>query len=236
MEPSRPQVSVRSGPSLVWIIPLLTALVGGWLVVKTLREQGPEVTISFKTADGIEVGKTRAKYKNLDIGIVERIRFSEDISNVIVTVKFNQGTEEFFRRNTRFWVVRPQLSLRGASGLSTLISGSYIEIEPGKGAPQLHFTGLEEQPVDVVVAALDLPPNGSSALLAAMRRRPEWEAIPVLALADSAEQVQARASQPMGFQDCQAKFDREAMLESVARLASALAPAGTAPVCVGEER
>ncbi|OGT79202.1 MAG: hypothetical protein A3H91_09880 [Gammaproteobacteria bacterium RIFCSPLOWO2_02_FULL_61_13] len=147
MEASRPHVSIRSGPSLVWLIPLLTALVGGWLVVKTLREQGPEVTISFKTAEGMEVGKTRAKYKNLDIGIVERIRFSEDISNVIVTVKFNQGTEEFFRRNTRFWVVRPQLSLRGASGLSTLISGSYIEIEPGKGAPQLHFTGLEEQPV-----------------------------------------------------------------------------------------
>ncbi len=147
MEHARPKVSVHSGPSLVWLIPLLTMLVGGWLVVKTLREQGPEVTISFKTAEGIEVGKTRAKYKNLDIGIVERIRFSEDISNVIVTVKFNEGTEEFFRRNTRFWVVRPQLSLRGASGLSTLISGSYIEIEPGKGAPQLHFTGLEEQPV-----------------------------------------------------------------------------------------
>ncbi|MBI1731213.1 MAG: MCE family protein [Gammaproteobacteria bacterium] len=147
METARPQVSVRSGPSLVWLIPLLTALVGGWLVIKTLREQGPEVTISFKTAEGIEVGKTRIKYKNLDIGIVERIGFSEDLSNVIVTGKFNQGTEEFFRRNTRFWVVRPQLSLRGASGLSTLISGAYIEIEPGKGAPQLHFVGLEEQPV-----------------------------------------------------------------------------------------
>jgi two-component system chemotaxis sensor kinase CheA len=95
---------------------------------------------------------------------------------------------------------------------------------------------LEQQPVDVVVAALDLPPDGSSALLAAMRRRPEWKAIPVLALADSAEQVQARTSKPMDFQDCQVKFDREAMLESVARLASALASAGAAPVPVGEER
>jgi two-component system chemotaxis sensor kinase CheA len=94
--------------------------------------------------------------------------------------------------------------------------------------------GLEQQPVDIVVTAMDLPPNGSSALLAAMRRHPEWEAIPVLALVDSAEQV--RAGQPMGFQDCQAKFDREAMLQSVARLASALASAETAPVCVGERR
>jgi two-component system chemotaxis sensor kinase CheA len=96
--------------------------------------------------------------------------------------------------------------------------------------------GLEQQPADVVVTALDLPPNGSSALLAAIRQRPEWEGIPVLALADSAEQAQARLGQPMGFQDCQAKFDREAMLESVARLATALASAETAPVCVREER
>jgi two-component system chemotaxis sensor kinase CheA len=96
--------------------------------------------------------------------------------------------------------------------------------------------GLEQQPVDLVVTALDLPPDGSSALLAAMRRRPEWQAIPVLALVDSAEQVQARAGQAEGFQDCQPKFDREAMLESVARLASALASADTAPVTAGKER
>jgi CheY-like chemotaxis protein len=93
---------------------------------------------------------------------------------------------------------------------------------------------LELQPVDIVVAALDLPPDGSSALLAAMRRRPEWEAIPILALADSVEQMQT-AVLTAGFQDCQAKFDRESMLASLARLASALAPARTAPVCVPEE-
>jgi two-component system chemotaxis sensor kinase CheA len=95
---------------------------------------------------------------------------------------------------------------------------------------------LEQQSVDVVVAALDLPPDGSSALLAAMRRRPEWEAIPVLALADSAEQIQAPAVQQAHFQDCQVKFAREAMLESVARLASALASATPELVCAGEER
>jgi two-component system chemotaxis sensor kinase CheA len=95
--------------------------------------------------------------------------------------------------------------------------------------------GLEQQPVDVVVASLDLPPKGSAALVEAMRRRPEWEGIPVLALADSPEQVRAPAVRGAGFQDCQAKFDREAMIESVARLASALASAEPA-VCLGEER
>lgn len=95
---------------------------------------------------------------------------------------------------------------------------------------------LEQQPVDIVVAALDLPPNGSSALSAAMRRRPEWCKIPILELADSTEQVRTRASQSADFQDCQMKFNREAMLESVARLASALASADASPVLVGEEK
>lgn len=147
MEVSTPKVSKQSGPSIVWLIPLVTLLVGGWLIIKTVSEQGPEVTISFKTAEGIEAGKTKIKYKNVDIGVVDRIQFSEDFSHVLITASFNQGTETFFRRNTRFWVVKPQLSVRGASGLSTLVSGAYIEIEPGKGAEQLHFEGLEKQPV-----------------------------------------------------------------------------------------
>jgi two-component system chemotaxis sensor kinase CheA len=112
--------------------------------------------------------------------------------------------------------------------------GGYVVLEAANLDEAIR--ALEQQPADVVVAALDLPPNGSSALLAAMRRRPEWEAIPVLALADSAEQIQTSAVRTAGFQDCQAKFDREAMLESVGRLASALASAEPAPVCVGEEK
>lgn len=147
MEVSKPKISKRSGPSVVWLIPLVTALVGGWLIARTLSEKGPEVTISFRTAEGIVVGKTMIKYKNVDIGMVEGIQFSEDLKKVILRTEFKKGTENFLRRNTRFWVVRPELSIRGASGLSTLISGAYIEIEPGQGSPQRHFVGLEERPV-----------------------------------------------------------------------------------------
>lgn len=147
METLSPKVSKQSGPSIVWVIPLLTFLVGGWLIVKTLSEQGPRATISFKTAEGIEVDKTKVKYKNVDIGVVEKIEFSEDFSRIILTVDFIQDSEKFLRRSTRFWVVKPQISLRGTSGLGTLVSGSYIEIEPGPGAAQLHFIGLEKQPV-----------------------------------------------------------------------------------------
>jgi two-component system, chemotaxis family, sensor kinase CheA len=96
--------------------------------------------------------------------------------------------------------------------------------------------GMEQQPADVVVAAMDLPPKGSSALLAAMRARPEWERIPLLGLTDSASQLQLSDARTAGFEDCQAKFDGNAILASVARLASAEASRETAPAGAGEER
>lgn len=142
-----PRIKTRSGPSLVWLIPLITALIGGWLVIKTVSEKGPQITLSFKTAEGIEAGKTKVKYKNIEIGVVEALRFTKDFSSVILTVRMAKEAEPFLRRDTLFWVVKPRLGLRGVSGLSTLISGSYIEIEPGKGAAKRHFVGLEAPPV-----------------------------------------------------------------------------------------
>ncbi len=142
-----PEVKTRALPSVVWLVPLVTAIVGGWLILRTLTDQLPVATIQFKTAEGIEAGKTKIKYKSVDIGVVNEIAFADDFSNVIVTAEFNQGLDDFLRRNTRFWVVRPQLSVRGVSGLGTLISGAYIEIDPGPGATQTHFVGLEEMPL-----------------------------------------------------------------------------------------
>lgn len=142
-----PSVSKHSWPSIIWLIPLVTVLVGAWLIFRTLTEQVPVATIQFQTAEGIEAGKTKIKYKSVDIGVVEEIAFAENFSNVILTANFNEGMEDFLRRNTRFWVVRPQLSVRGVSGLGTLLSGAYIEIDPGPGAPQTHFVGLEEIPL-----------------------------------------------------------------------------------------
>lgn len=146
-EHGRPQVVEKAGLSIVWLIPLVTLLVGGWLIASTLLDQAPTATLTFKTAAGIQAGKTAVKYKSVEIGIVDEIQFAEDFGHVELTVTFREGMEQFLRRNTRFWVVRPQFSLRGVSGLSTLLSGSYIEIDPGPGAPQTHFVGLEEIPL-----------------------------------------------------------------------------------------
>jgi CheY-like chemotaxis protein len=87
--------------------------------------------------------------------------------------------------------------------------------------------------VNVVVAALDLPPNGGSALLAAICSRPEWETIPVMAVADSTDHVLASAVRAAGFKDCQLKADSVAILESVAKLVSAAAQADLTPELVG---
>lgn len=142
-----PEIRERSGPSVVWLIPLLTLVIGGWLIFRTLADQGPDVTIEFRTAAGIEAGRTRIKYKSVDIGVVERVQFADDFSRVMIRARFDPGMEHLLRRNTRFWVVRPEFSLRGASGLETLISGAYIQIDPGPGSPQRHFVGLEQPPL-----------------------------------------------------------------------------------------
>jgi two-component system chemotaxis sensor kinase CheA len=117
---------------------------------------------------------------------------------------------------------------------SGLDMAGYRVLEAGNLEDAVHE--LEKQSVDVVVAAWDLPPEDSSALLAAMRRRPEWEKIPVLALTDSSKPAQSAAARKAGFQDCQAKFDREQVLESVAQLVSPAASADAEPVCAGKVR
>jgi len=142
-----PTLHRHSGPSMVWLIPLITVLIGGWLVFKTLTEQGPRFTLAFETAEGIEADKTRIKYKNVDVGVVESLRFSNNFDHVILTVQMDQDTDHLLRRGTSFWVVSPRLCLRGVSGLGTLISGAYIELDPGKGITQGHFKGLETPPV-----------------------------------------------------------------------------------------
>jgi len=145
--PPEPVLRRRSGPSLVWLIPLLTALIGGWLIYKTLSEKGPELTISFLHAEGIEAGKTRIKYRNVDVGVVEGVSFSENFARVIVRARLGKEAAPMLKRGTRFWVVKPSLGIRGVSGLGTLVSGAYIELEPGEGAPETSFIGLEVPPV-----------------------------------------------------------------------------------------
>ncbi|WP_322010155.1 intermembrane transport protein PqiB [Paraburkholderia sp. J12] len=134
-------------PSLVWIVPLVAALIGIALVVKSVVDRGPTITISFASAEGLEPGKTKVKYKDVDIGSVRAIKLSPNLSHVLVTVELTKDAEAFAVKDSRFWVVRPRVGASGVSGLSTLLSGSYIGADAGRSKDTAtDFTGLEAPP------------------------------------------------------------------------------------------
>jgi len=154
-----PEAEVRSRKrhfsiSIVWLVPLVAVLIGGWLVFKALSEKGPEITITFKSAEGLEAGKTKIKYKEVELGQVSAIKLSDDLSMVIVTAELVKEAENFLSVNTRFWVVRARIGVSGVSDLGTLFSGAYITLDPGKpGNKTHHFKGLEQPPL----VTTDLP-------------------------------------------------------------------------------
>lgn len=138
----------RSSPQLVWLIPIVAVLIGGWLAVKTILEKGPTITIMFKTAEGLEAGKTKVKYKNVDVGEVKAIKLSEDRQGIVVTVELVKESEPYLVDDTRFWVVGPRIAGGQVSGLGTLFSGSYIGVDLGKSGNKLRdFVGLDTPPI-----------------------------------------------------------------------------------------
>ncbi len=134
-------------PSLVWLIPIIAAIIGIGLMIKIVVDRGPEITISFRTGEGIEAGKTKVKYKEVDIGEVRTITLNKDRSQVLVTVQLSKDAESFTAIDTHFWVVRPRLGAAGVTGLGTLLSGAYIGADAGTSEETTkEFTGLEVQP------------------------------------------------------------------------------------------
>jgi paraquat-inducible protein B len=137
----------RFNASLIWLVPALAALVGLSLVVNYWLQAGPQISISFQSAEGLDAGKTPVKYKNVVIGKVQKIRLSADHKRVLVTVALEKSTESFATEGTRYWVVRPRIGLGGVSGIDTLLSGSFIGVDVGDSStPQDDFKGLETPP------------------------------------------------------------------------------------------
>ncbi len=133
---------------LVWVIPIVAALIGGWLAFKAITERGPTITITFRTAEGLEAGKTKIKYKDVEIGQVTAITLAEDRKNVVVTAELTKQAESFLVEDTRFWVVRARIAGGQVSGLGTLLSGSYIGVDIGRSKEERRaFTGLDVQPI-----------------------------------------------------------------------------------------
>jgi paraquat-inducible protein B len=141
-------VTTRRRPSIVWLIPVVAVAVGAFVAWKTWADLGPLVTIDFVTAEGLEAGKTKLKYKDVEVGVVEEIVLQKDLSGVVCTARMVKGAEEYLTEQTRFWVVKPRIAGGQVSGLGTLFSGAYVGIDPAReGKRARHFTGLEIPPI-----------------------------------------------------------------------------------------
>jgi paraquat-inducible protein B len=133
---------------LVWLIPVVAAVIAGYLGYRTIIEQGPLLTLTFNSADGVTAGETQLKYKAVALGTVESIDLAPDNSHVIVKVRMSNVGARFLTSHARYWVVKPRFNVADVSGIETLISGGYITVDPGRpgGSYQNSFTGLEEPP------------------------------------------------------------------------------------------
>ncbi|MCO8312898.1 intermembrane transport protein PqiB [Pseudomonas mandelii] len=137
----------RFSVSLVWIVPIVAVLVGISLVVNSWMQEGPTITVTFKTGSGLTANKTEVKYRNVVIGHVSEVKLSDDQKSVNATIKLDKQAESFTREDSQFWVVRPRIGAGGVSGIDTLLSGDYIGADIGQAnARSKHFIGLENPP------------------------------------------------------------------------------------------
>ena len=154
-ESSKPRhAHVRQSKTLastVWIIPLIAAIAGIWLLVDYSRQQGPEITLLMDNAEGIEVNTTTIRLLNVEIGRVSSIRLRPDHKGVEVVAKLQPSAREMMREDTQFWVVKPRIDQNGVTGLNTLLSGSYISFAPGTSQEEAStFTVSELPPISAM--------------------------------------------------------------------------------------
>ncbi|OTA14967.1 multivalent adhesion molecule MAM7 [Xenorhabdus vietnamensis] len=142
------RISKLKSWSPVWIVPIITVLIGAWILFYHFSHQGPTVTLITTGAEGIEAGKTKIKSRSVDVGVVETVSLSDNLDKVIITARLNDGMERLLHKDTAFWVVKPQIGREGVSGLSTLLSGVFIELQPGtQGGEERNFSLLDTPPL-----------------------------------------------------------------------------------------
>ncbi|PWC17251.1 intermembrane transport protein PqiB [Brenneria corticis] len=134
--------------SPVWIVPIVTVLIGAWILFYHFSHQGPQITLLTKNAEGIEAGKTTIKSRSVDVGVVESVTLSDNLHQVEIKARLHDGMDKLLKEDSAFWVVKPQVGRAGISGLGTLLSGVYIEIQPGAhGEEKKEFTLLDTPPL-----------------------------------------------------------------------------------------
>jgi paraquat-inducible protein B len=145
----RTRAELRRRISLIWAIPLITAGIAVWLAWDTITKRGPEITIRFDNAAGLQAKQSRIRMRDVDLGEVEKVALSPDHNHVIVTARMTREAWPLLTEKAQFWVVKPRFFAGSLTGLETLVSGAYIQLEPaGEGGdPTTDFIGLEIPPV-----------------------------------------------------------------------------------------
>jgi paraquat-inducible protein B len=135
----------------IWVVPIVAFVAGLWMVYASWASKGPMIEITFTDGAGIEAGKTKVKRRNVEVGELELLRLDDDDQNVVATVRIHKEYTDLIREDSKFWIVRPRIGRGGVSGLSTLLSGAYIEISPGVAEDSRRaFAGLEAPPVTAI--------------------------------------------------------------------------------------
>jgi paraquat-inducible protein B len=146
-----PRASVRRSRRipLIWLVPIVTALIGGWLAWDTFSKRGPTIVVEFETGNGLVPGQSPLKYKDVPMGTVKSVDISHDLKKVLVTIETTRQATPLLTDKTVFWVVKPQLFAGKVSGLDTLLSGSYVGMMPSTepGTAARHFVGKEDPPI-----------------------------------------------------------------------------------------
>ncbi|MBX2882618.1 MAG: MCE family protein [Granulosicoccus sp.] len=141
--------SIASRLSLAWVLPLAAALFAGWVIWESYAKRGPLVQIQFDNAGGVNAGETRVRRNDVDVGRVESVRLSDDLDSVVVSVRLDPQVASYLDEDTRFWIVNARINTTEISGLGTLLSGAYIEVDwdDVPGERRSAFVGLDEPPL-----------------------------------------------------------------------------------------
>jgi len=145
-----PKFNAAQRWNVVWVVPILALIVGGWLVYHSIASKGPVVKVTFETAEGIVSGKTEVRCRNVKVGYVDDVELSDDLHYVTVSLRVDPEATKLLRKNAVFWVVKPRVSAGDVSGLGTFLTGAFIELDPGPetGGHRIHteYKGLERPP------------------------------------------------------------------------------------------
>lgn len=142
------EITSQKQLSAIWIIPILALAMGMWMLFQYVNSTGPKVTLILPTADGLEVGKTQIKALNVNVGVISEIKLSKRYDHIIATAQMTKDAQRMLREDSLFWVVKPRIGRDGVSGLDTLLSGAYIQLQPGQStAAQDQFTVMDLPPI-----------------------------------------------------------------------------------------